>query len=259
MILSKTLKNFCTLTLLLCICACISSCSKDSVDPEQKVNKNELVGEWKAVSIKATFSNGEVWTTTDQEDIKYELEGLEWVVLTESTLTMMSSGGQYPYELKDKYLTVTTSALQLSLGIESVNENEIVIRYIAPNQSFTSLITYKKEVIKPIDKKELIGEWKARKIVATFEDGEIWASTNENQIKYELAGLEWVKLTESTLTMMDSGASYPYSVQANYLTITSSELLLSLGVVSVNKNEIIIRYIAPNQEYISLITYKRVD
>ena len=257
----SSMKNFFCMAMLLLFSLNFTSCSEDSDSDGDggEFNNSDLVGEWKATKIVATFDDGDVWNITDEDEIQYQLDGLEWVKMTNSTLTMMGRGVSVPYEIRDGYIVISSSSTLMLLGIVSVKENEIVVRYMTP--TYTSLITYRRvgggNADDTASSNKLIGEWKATKIVATFDDGDVWTITDEDEIQFQLDGLEWVKMTNSTLTMMGSGVSCSYEIKNGYLIIYGPDLHMSLGIESVESNKIVIRFTSPT--YTSLVTYKRVD
>lgn len=116
----------------------LCSCQKN------EFSSNDIIGEWKATKIEATFSNGNVLTITDSEDIADELEGLEWINVTERNIRPMSYGGYellIPYEINDNYIVFSGAESDATYKLESVSSNEMVIKYTS---NWTSLIFYKR-------------------------------------------------------------------------------------------------------------------
>ena len=250
MILSIKIKQLFATALLLCMCMCIYSCSEESGEGAGKggaIDKETLVGEWKAIEIEATFLNGQVVTITDPDEIKDELENMAWIDVTENYIRPMNYRHVVliPYEITDKYLIFDGGESDANYEIQSVTQNELIIKYIG---AWTSYITYKKVTKEPVDKKKFVGEWKA-----THINSYGYESTDEDKIKRELQGLEWVTLTDNTLTMMNTGTLLSYSVKNNYLIITSPSTQLSFAIESVTENKIIV-----NSTF-ALITYSRVQ
>ena len=140
----SSMKNFFSIAVLLLLSLNFTSCSEDSDSDGDggEFNNSDLVGEWKATKIVATFDDGDVWNITDEDEIQFQLDGLEWVKMTNSTLTMMESGVSCSYEIKNGYLIIYGPDLHMSLGIESVESNKIVIRFTSP--TYTTFVTYKR-------------------------------------------------------------------------------------------------------------------
>lgn len=252
--ITKFLKSICAVTLILCIGFGFSACESGNDSDPLVEDTSKLVGEWEAISIVTTFNNGEVLSITDKYDIEQELDGLERVTLTQSLLTMLSSGKEYSYTLTNNNLSIPS--LGMSLGVMSISQNEIVFKFVAP--TYTSIITYKKVENKPINKNNLLGEWKAYKIVATYNSGEFYTITDQNSIRNNLQGLEWVTLGETYLTVMNSERSVPCNINDNMITVTTPEVVFKLEVITLKENEIVLKYSYPGLSYTSLITYNRV-
>lgn len=249
--ITKFLKSICAIALILCVGIGFSSCESDS--GSDKSDTSKLIGEWEAVSIDVTYKNGNTEIITNKETIKDNLNGLENIVLTNSSLTMLSSGKNYSYQYTDNNIKITS--LQMSLEVKSITENKIEIKYVSP--SYTSIITYKKIENKPINKNNILGQWKAYKIVATYNNGDVYTITGQNSIKNELQGLEWVTLGENYLKVMSSGRSVPCNINNDKITVTT-EVVFTLKVISLKEDEIIVKYSYPGLNYSSLISYERV-
>ena len=250
--ITKFLKSICNIAIILCMGIGFSSCESDPGSNESDTSK--LVGEWEAVSIDVTYKNGNSETITDKNTIESNLKGLEKVVLTNSSLTMLSSGKNYSYQYTDNNIKITS--LQMSLEVKSITENKIEIKYVSP--SYTSIITYKKIENKPINNSNLLGEWEAKKIVALNNNGSVYTITDKYSLKNELQGLEWVKIEGSYITVMNSGHSVPCSINNNKITITTPDVVFTLKVITLKDNEIVVKYSYPGLNYSSLITYNRV-
>lgn len=247
MIFSVRLKQFYAIALLLCMCICNYSCCDDNGEIEPPFNKNTLVGEWKAVEIEATYINGEVTTITDPEYIEEELEDMAWIELTEQHIRPMNYRHVVllPYDIIEKRIIFEGGESGATYELESITKDELIIKYTG---AWSSIITYKRVVKEAVDKKMLIGEWKA-----TLIDSYGYEITDEEKIQRELQGLEWVILTENTLTMVNTLSSLPYSVMNNYLQINQGESQLSFAIESVSENKIVINSTD------ALITYIRIQ
>ena len=247
MIFPVRLKQFYAIALLLCMCVCNFSCCDDKGGAEPPFNKSTLVGEWKAVEIEATSVSGKVTTITDPDYIKDELEDMAWIGLTEKHIRPMNYRHVVllPYEIIEQRIIFESGESSVTYELVSVTANELIIRYIG---SWTSLITYSRVTKEAIDSKMLLGEWKA-----TLIDSYGYEITDEEKIQRELQGLEWVILTENTLTMVNTLSSLPYSVKNNYLQINQGESQLSFAIESVSDNKIVINSTD------ALITYIRIQ
>ena len=86
----------------------LTSCQKD-----ESFNNNDIIGEWKATKIEATFNDGRTWETSDSDELRYQLEGLEWVTVTEYHFQPMYYAEAYgkqvliPYTISDNYIVFT--------------------------------------------------------------------------------------------------------------------------------------------------------
>ena len=247
MILSMRLKQFYTIALLLCMCVCNFSCCDDKGGAEPPFNKSTLVGEWKAVEIEVTSVSGKVTTITDPDYIKDELEDMAWIGLTERHIRPMNYRHVVllPYEIIEQRIIFESGESSVTYELVSVTANELIIRYIG---SWTSLITYSRITKEAIDSKMLLGEWRA-----TLIDSYGYEITDEEKIKKNLQGLEWVILTEDSLTMVNKASSLSYSVKDNYLLINQGETQLSFAIESVSENKIVINSTD------ALITYIRIQ
>ena len=247
MILSMRLKQFYAIALLLCMCVYNFSCCDDKGGAEPPFNKSTLVGEWKAVEIEATSVSGKVTTITDPDYIKDELEDMAWIGLTERHIRPMNYRHVVllPYEIIEQRIIFESGESSVTYELVSVTANELIIRYIG---SWTSLITYSRVTKEAIDSKMLLGEWRA-----TLIDSYGYEITDEEKIKKNLQGLEWVILTEDSLTMVNKASSLSYSVKDNYLLINQGETQISFAIESVSENKIVIN--TPE----SLITYTRIQ
>ena len=247
MIFSVRLKQFYAIALLLCMCICNSSCCDDKGGIEPPFNKSTLVGEWKAVEIVATYINGEVTTITDPEYIEDALEDMAWIELTEQHIRPMNYRHVVllPYDIIEKRIIFEGGESGATYELESITNEELIIKYTG---AWSSIITYKRVAKEAVDKKMLIGEWKA-----TLIDSYGYEITDEEKIQRELQGLEWVILTENTLTMVNTLSSLPYSVKNNYLQINQGESQLSFAIESVAENKIVINSTD------ALITYIRIQ
>ena len=120
----------------------LTSCQKD-----ESFNQNDIIGEWKATKIEATFDDGRVWSTSDSDELRYQLEGLEWVTVTEHHFQPMYYAQEYgqqiliPYNISDNYIVFTGAESDATYYLQSVTKNEMVIKYTG---EWTSLIYYTK-------------------------------------------------------------------------------------------------------------------
>ena len=157
--------------------------------------------------------------------------------------------------MEDGKLVITSPELVMSIDVVSGKDDEIVVQYTSPSQSYTSLITYKKIGGKDIAAKDVIGEWKANKVIVT--NGGDTTITDENTIKKVLDGLDWIKLTNNTLVLMDTGISYSYSISNNELvTSPTGELQGRVIFYIVEKNDVVVYY--SSHSYSGYIVYGRV-
>ncbi|MBR5476518.1 MAG: fimbrillin family protein [Bacteroidaceae bacterium] len=229
------------------MCVCNFSCCDDKGGAEPPFNKSTLVGEWKAVEIEVTSVSGKVTTITDPDYIKDELEDMAWIGLTERHIRPMNYRHVVllPYEIIEQRIIFESGESSVTYELVSVTANELIIRYIG---SWTSLITYSRITKEAIDSKMLLGEWRA-----TLIDSYGYEITDEEKIKKNLQGLEWVILTEDSLTMVNKASSLSYSVKDNYLLINQGETQLSFAIESVSENKIVINSTD------ALITYIRIQ
>lgn len=102
-----------------------------------------IIGEWKATKIVATMNSGNIITITDFEDISDELEGLEWITIAKSHIRLMGYSYEVllPYEISNNYIIFEGGETDATYILESVAENEMVIKY---KNEWTSLIYYTK-------------------------------------------------------------------------------------------------------------------
>ena len=106
-----------------------------------------MVGEWKATKIDATFNDGTKLTITDPEGLEEQLDGLEWISVTENHFQIMSdrinNGHQVllPYDISDNYIVFTGAESTATYYLQSVTDKEMIIKYI---DKWTSLIYYTK-------------------------------------------------------------------------------------------------------------------
>lgn len=115
------------------------SCQKE--DGGKK--SNDLLGEWKATKLEATFNNGNTLTITDAKDLESELEELYWFNVSENNIRPMNTSFEIllPYELADGYILFTGGEKDATYKIESLTSSEMIIKYSA---DWTSLIYYQK-------------------------------------------------------------------------------------------------------------------
>ena len=106
---------------------------------------------------------------------------------------------------------------------------------------------------------DIIGEWKATRIDATFSDGSTWTSSNFNELREQLNGLEWFTVTEHHFRPMDNEYGtevlIPYSISDNHIVFTGAESGDTYYLESVSNNEMIIKY---TKDWTSLIYYTKV-
>lgn len=100
-----------------------------------------ILGEWKANKIVATMNSGNIITITDFEDLSDELEGLEWITIAKSHIRLMGYSYEVllPYEISNNYIIFEGGETDATYILESVSENEMVIKY---ENEWTSLIYY---------------------------------------------------------------------------------------------------------------------
>ena len=107
----------------------------------------------------------------------------------------------------------------------------------------------------------IIGEWKATKIVATFNDGSTWSTTNFEELSAQLEELEWFIATEHHIQPKNHSGDYdrevliPYSISNNHIVFTGAESNATYYLQSVTKDEMIIKY---TKDWTSLIYYNKV-
>lgn len=257
------LKQLSAITLIICMCVGITSCDKDFIDSE--TNNKELMGEWKAVSIKTLYNEG-VEVDADSESISRRLKGYDWVVITEKVLVSIQRGCYFAYKYQNKRLnleykniyTFFIKEVKNPITIESINENEIIVRY--KFDSAYSLITYKR--LEPFNVDKLLGEWQASEFIATHNNGKSVFTIGGNEIGEELNGLEWILFTKNTLTMMEPVISLPYSIEDGVLVLSP---LLLLNILSIKCDEhheqdkLFVLYASTQKEYTAVITYDRIS
>lgn len=131
--MKKIIFSACIMLFSLCSCT------------EKEYESKDIIGEWKANKIEATFSNGNTLTITDPEDIEFELDGLDWIKVTESTIQSMSLTYEYgyevilPYGIYDNEIIFTGAEKDATYLLESATETTMTIKYIS---DWTSLIHY---------------------------------------------------------------------------------------------------------------------
>ena len=115
------------------------SCQKE--DGGKK--SNDLLGEWKATKLEATFNNGNTLTITEAKALEYELEELYWFNVSENNIRPMNTSFEIllPYELADGYILFTGGEKDATYKIESLTSSEMIIKY---SGDWTSLIYYQK-------------------------------------------------------------------------------------------------------------------
>jgi hypothetical protein len=253
-----------------------TSCQKDdnndgsNTNTGSTSNTNSIIGEWKATKIVATFNDGSTWSTDDFEELSEQLEGLEWFIATENHLQLVSyaaENGQeilLPYSISDNHIVFTGAESDATYYLQSVTENEMIIKYVG---KWTSLIYYTKVTkVKEEDESNdnntsIIGEWKATKIAATFSNGTTWSTTNFEELSAQLEGLEWFIATEHHIQPKNHSGDYdrevliPYSISNNYIVFTGAESNATYYLQSVTKDEMIIKY---TKDWTSLIYYNKV-
>ena len=103
----------------------------------------------------------------------------------------------------------------------------------------------------------ILGEWKATKIVATMNNGNVVTITDPEDLSYELDGLEWITIAKNNIRLM--GYSYeifiPYEISNNYIIFGGGETDATYKLGSVSENEMVIEYV---NEWTSLIYYTRI-
>ena len=128
-----------------------TSCQKEDEDNDYTGTSNHrssIIGEWKATKIEATFNDGEKWMSTNFDDIRFELDGLEWITISEHHLRPMYHETEYweevliPYSISNNYIVFTGSESDAKYYLQSVTTDKMVIKYIV--EEFTSLVYYSK-------------------------------------------------------------------------------------------------------------------
>ena len=254
------LKKLYSIAFAICICIGITSCEKDFT--ESDVNDKEIMGEWEAVKIETHYNSGNVDIDTDKESISSDLRGYEWLLITENTFIAMKRGCQLSYRYKNKRLklyyknihSLVIKNLDKPIVIESISENEIVVKYEVDYGLL--LITYDK--LKPVDYADLLGQWEVDKFAATYNDGKKFSTYSDDVFENELEGLKWIELTEDTLTMMESKKSLPYTIENGNLILSSSLSLniLSLRVEDDERDKLVFLYTSTQEDYTAVIIYK---
>ena len=123
----------------ICALVCICSCQKEENDYKPK----DIIGEWKATKIEATFNNGNVLTITDEKEIEDELEELAWITVSENNIRPMKYGYEIliPYEITDNFIIFSGGEKESTYELKSVSSQEMVIKY---TNNWTSIISYKR-------------------------------------------------------------------------------------------------------------------
>lgn len=115
------------------------SCQKQS-----GFTNKDVIGVWKATKIEATMKDGSELTITDEDELENQLDGLEYIMITETYIQMMEYGlyGQVPYYIEDDYIEFIDYDVDGTLHIESVSDDKMVIQFVG--KYWTSLIYYTK-------------------------------------------------------------------------------------------------------------------
>ena len=123
-------------------CACDNDKNNDATTDK---SNNKIVGEWKAKKIDATMQDGSKWITEDPNELRYQLDGLEWINITEHHFQTMNDPHNFgeqilrPYYISNKKIVFTGAEINAEYYLHSVNSKEMVIKYVG---AWTSYIYY---------------------------------------------------------------------------------------------------------------------
>lgn len=106
-------------------------------------NSKKILGEWKATKIEATI-NGEIVLFDSYEELADQLEGKEWITVTEKNIRLMDTKYEMllPYELSGNKLVFQGGESASTYELVSVSDSDLIIKY--SNGRWTSNIYYKK-------------------------------------------------------------------------------------------------------------------
>lgn len=119
-----------------------------SCQEEDVLKSNDIIGEWKATKIHATFNDGTTLTITDSKELEEQLDGLEWITINEHYIQIMQPAEtSYHYQvlrlyvISDGYINFNDASDPATYYLQSVTDKEMVIKY---TNRWTSLIYYTK-------------------------------------------------------------------------------------------------------------------
>ena len=246
----KHLIRFISLAVFICACNLFTSCEDDGW---QSFNNNDkYVGEWRPVRYATTYGE-EVLTDEDEID-KYWDFG--WLILSENSYKSATTpiyGNYLPQDNKITFYYYGGTHSE-AYDVFSFDKDELVL---TDSDSHTEIITLRKFQERSIDTQDIVGKWRARKLIIYDKNGNL--SFNDFE---RLNGWEYINITYYDITLLGKNRNCLYYISNNnlYTTPNLSEFdIASMHIKDVNDSKLYIQYVSLDKKSEMYVTYTLIE
>lgn len=257
----KHLSSYLALVVLISICNLFTACEEDGELSSN--NNNKYAGEWRPVRYATTYNN-EVITDND-EDSEAELYSewdFGWLILSKSSFksaTMMIKGS---YVAKNDQITFYHDGFggkyEDAYDIISFKNDKLII---TDSDGHCEIFTLEKFQERAINTQDIVGKWRASKMVTYHNNGNMGSSTG-SYIGERLNGLEYINITNTDITLMGKNRNCSYYISNNDLHTTpslSEFAIASAHIKDVKNNKLYIHYLSLDRKSEMYVTYRLID
>ena len=242
----KHLTRFINFAVLICVCNLFTSCEDDG---GQSINNdNKYVGEWRPVRYATTYDD-EVITDEDEyeEEDLYKEWNFGWLILSKNSFRSATDMIKGSYTVKNDKIRFNYNGFGGKYSDEydiiSLQHDELTI---IDSDGHCEIFTLEKFQEHAINTQDIVGQWRASKMITYHKNGNMGMSTGSHIEEY-LNGLEYIDITNTDITLLGKNRNCSYYISNNDLHLTpnlSEFSIASAHIKDVKNNRLYIYFVS---------------
>lgn len=252
------------LVVLIGVCALFTSCESCEDDGQQSINNDaEYVGEWRPVRYATTYND--VVITDEDEDVEAELYNewdFGWLILSKNSFRSVTDAMQGSYVANDEQVTFCYDGFGGkyvgAYDIISFKNDKLII---TDSDGQCEIFTLEKFQERSINTQDIVGRWRASKMVAYYNNGNMGSSTG-GFIGEHLNGLEYINITNTDITLVGKNRNCSYYISNNNLYTTpglSEFAIASAHIRDIKNGKLYIHYVSLDGKKEMYVKYRMIE